>query len=70
VLQCLQVLVLHGTADPICEASDAANLAHHIAGATLLEVEGADHWYSGQEQQLLEAITQFAVEAGRDKGLC
>lgn len=65
----LQVLVLHGTSDPICEASDAANLARHIAGSQLLEVEGADHWFKGCQQQLLDAVTAFAVAAGREKGL-
>jgi pimeloyl-ACP methyl ester carboxylesterase len=66
----LQVLVMHGACDPICEASDAANLARHIAGSELVEVEGADHWYKGRQQQLLDAVTVFAVKAGREKGLC
>lgn len=66
----LQVLVMHGATDPICEASDAANLAQHIKGSTLLEVEGADHWYKGKQQQLLDAVTEFVLQAGREKGLC
>jgi pimeloyl-ACP methyl ester carboxylesterase len=71
LLACLlQVLVMHGACDPICEAADAANLAAHIAGSELLEVEGADHWYKGRQQQLLDAVTAFALRAARTKGMC
>lgn len=66
----LQVLVLHGACDPICEASDAANLARHITGSHLQEVEGADHWFKGCEQQLLDAVEVFALAAGLEMGLC
>jgi pimeloyl-ACP methyl ester carboxylesterase len=65
-----QVLVLHGAADPICEASDAANLARHIKGSQLVDVEGADHWFKDRQQQLLDAVSTFAVHAGHEQGLC
>lgn len=67
---CTQVLVLHGQADPICEASDVENLASHIAGSQLVVGEGADHWWKDMQQQLLDAVTTFVVAAGRQKGLC
>lgn len=66
----LQVLVMHGESDPICEAADAANLARHISGSELLEVAGADHWYKDRQQQLLEAVRAFVLRAGREKHLC
>jgi alpha/beta superfamily hydrolase len=66
----MQVLVMHGETDPICEAADAAKLSRHIAGSQLLEVPGADHWYKGKQQQLLEAVGAFVVQAGREKNLC
>lgn len=59
------VLVMHGAADPICQQSDAEQLARSIAGAQLVVVEGADHWYNNMEQQLLEAVEHFAVSAWR-----
>lgn len=62
--------MLHGQADPICEASDAANLASHISGSQLFVGEGADHWWKDRQQQLLEAVAEFVVAAGREKGLC
>ena len=49
----VQVLVVHGADDPICEASDASNLAANIAGAQLVQVEGADHWFKGCLAELL-----------------
>ncbi|WIA21686.1 hypothetical protein OEZ85_000855 [Tetradesmus obliquus] len=55
------VLVLHGACDPICEASDAAQLAGDIAGSQLVEVEGADHWFAGRQQQLLQAVEGFVL---------
>lgn len=61
---------MHGESDPICEAADAANLARHITGSQLLEVQGADHWYKDRQQQLLEAVGAFALQAGHEKHLC
>ncbi|KAF6263728.1 Alpha/Beta hydrolase protein [Scenedesmus sp. NREL 46B-D3] len=57
------VLVLHGCTDPICEAADAVQLAHSIAGSQLMEVEGADHWFAGRQQQLLHAVEAYLVHA-------
>lgn len=59
-----RVLVLHGGADPICEASDAAGLAAAIGpGARLVVVEGADHWWAGKRAELLREVTAFLAEA-------
>jgi pimeloyl-ACP methyl ester carboxylesterase len=63
------VLVVHGGSDPICQASDAAALAHAIAGAELFVVEGADHWFRGRQQQLLDAVSQFVAAGAQRAGL-
>jgi alpha/beta superfamily hydrolase len=34
-----------------------------LAGSQLVEVEGADHWFAGRQQQLLQAVEDFVVNA-------
>eukprot|EP00775_Hariotina_reticulata_P005302 gene5302-5537_t len=54
------VLVVHGAADPICQASDAAALANNIPGAQLRVIDGANHWFKGCFGQLAAAVEGFA----------
>lgn len=32
-----------------------------LAGSQLVEVEGADHWFAGRQQQLLQAVEGFVL---------
>jgi alpha/beta superfamily hydrolase len=34
-----------------------------LAGSQLVEVEGADHWFAGHQQQLLQAVEAFVVDS-------
>ncbi len=64
-------LVVHRTADRICDVHNGRYLAEHISGARYLELPGADHlpWAGGEN--VLDAMLAFlaeqsVLEASRD----
>jgi hypothetical protein len=52
-------LVVHRTDDPLVQVDEARYIADRIPGATLEVLPGADHFVSGDPEQLIEAIEPF-----------
>jgi pimeloyl-ACP methyl ester carboxylesterase len=52
-------LVLHRAGDAVVEIGGSRYLADHIPGARFEELEGADHFVSGDPDQILDAIGRF-----------
>ena len=58
-------LVTHRTGDALFDVREAQYIAARIAGSTLLELEGSDHFVSGDPAQLLDAIEPFIAATPR-----
>lgn len=58
-------LVLHRTGDALFDLRDAHYLAEHIADAALLELDGSDHFVSGNPDQILAATEPFVSAVPR-----
>ena len=58
-------LVLHRKDDALFSVDEAVYLAEHIPGAELRILEGADHFVSGDPEQLIEAIEPFVASDRR-----
>lgn len=54
-------LILHRTGDPIIPVEWARQLAEGIAGSTLIEAEGADHFSYVGEQDWLDHVERFVT---------
>ena len=54
-------LVLHRSGDAMFSVEEARYLAARIPGATLVELSGADHFVSGDPDQILDAIEPFVA---------
>jgi esterase/lipase len=54
-------LVLHRAHDALFSTEEARYLAERIPGATLQELEGADHFVSGNPDQILDAVEPFVA---------
>jgi pimeloyl-ACP methyl ester carboxylesterase/DNA-binding winged helix-turn-helix (wHTH) protein len=52
-------LVLHRSGDALFSVEEARYLADRIPGARLVELSGADHFVSGDPDQILDAIEPF-----------
>jgi pimeloyl-ACP methyl ester carboxylesterase len=52
-------LVVHRRGDALFKIEEARYLADHIPGATLCELDGADHFVAGDPGQILDAIEPF-----------
>jgi len=52
-------LVLHRRSDPLFRVEEAQYIADHIPGARLVLLDGADHFVSGDPDQLLDAMEPF-----------
>ncbi|MEU4604501.1 alpha/beta fold hydrolase [Kribbella sp. NPDC023972] len=52
-------LVLHRVGDPLVDVGGAHFLAEHIPGARLELLDGADHFVSGNPDQILDSIERF-----------
>ena len=55
----LPTLVLHRTGDQVCPIEGSRWMAGQIAGATMIELEGDDHFVSGDPDQILDAVEPF-----------
>ena len=55
----LPTLVLHRTGDQVCPIEGSHWMAGQIAGATMIELEGDDHFVSGDPDQILDAFEPF-----------
>ena len=53
-------LILAGTNDSYCPAPDFARLGGRLPSATLVSIEGADHFFFGKLFPLGEAVAQWA----------
>jgi class 3 adenylate cyclase/alpha-beta hydrolase superfamily lysophospholipase len=61
-------LVIHRTEDQMVPIQHGQYLASHIAGAELVQVEGADHpYWSGNGEDLLEPIERFLTGSARPR---
>jgi pimeloyl-ACP methyl ester carboxylesterase/DNA-binding winged helix-turn-helix (wHTH) protein len=54
-------LVLHRSHDAMFSVEEARYLADRIPGATFVELSGADHFVSGDPDQILDAIEPFVA---------
>jgi pimeloyl-ACP methyl ester carboxylesterase len=55
-------LVLHRRGDRAVRIGAGRYLAKHIAQASFIELDGADHWaFAGDQQPVLAAIQQFVA---------
>lgn len=52
-------MTIHGDADEIIPLADAKTLDAAIRSHTLVVVEGADHFYSAHQQQMISEIVQW-----------
>ena len=55
----LPTMLLHRTGDQLCPVDGSRWMAGQIAGATMIELEGDDHFVSGNPDQILDAIEPF-----------
>jgi pimeloyl-ACP methyl ester carboxylesterase len=58
-------LVLHRKGDHMFQIGEAEYIAERIPGATLQLLDGADHFVSGDPDQLLDAIEPFVTQLPR-----
>lgn len=58
---CCQVLTIHGSADEIVPAEDAQEFAKRIPKHTLRIIEGADHNYKLQQNELAALVVSFLL---------
>ena len=58
-------LVLHRTGDALFSAEEARYLAEHLHDATLVELDGVDHFVAGNPDQILDAIEPFISSTPR-----
>ncbi|KAL0713758.1 hypothetical protein Bca4012_020736 [Brassica carinata] len=54
-----RVLTVHGSEDEIIPVEDAREFAKIIANHKLEIVEGADHWYTKHQSQLVSTVIEF-----------
>jgi len=52
-------LVVHRREDPVVRLENGRYLAEHIPHARLVELDGADHFVSGDPDQILDPVEQF-----------
>ena len=52
-------LVVHRTGDRLCTVAESEYMAAQIPGATMIELEGEDHFVSGNPDQILDAFEPF-----------
>lgn len=56
----LPVLIMHRREDPIIDVAQARYMASHIPSATLIELDGADHWpWIGDSRAPVDHIERF-----------
>ena len=56
-------LVVHRTGDQMVKVQDGRYLAAHIPGAMLVELPGADHFVSGDPDQIVDPIEEFIASS-------
>jgi pimeloyl-ACP methyl ester carboxylesterase len=57
----LPTLVVHRTGDQVCPVAGSRWMAGQITGSTMIELEGSDHFVSGDPDQILDAIEPFVA---------
>ena len=55
----LPTLLVHRTGDQLCPIGGSRWMAGQIAGSTMIELDGADHFVSGNPDQILDAFEPF-----------
>lgn len=57
-------LIVHGSADPLVPLTQSQNLATHLPRSLLLEIDGADHQFSNEEDytHMVQSIADFLIE--------
>jgi len=55
----LPTLLVHRTGDQLCPIGGSRWMAGQIAGSTMIELEGYDHFVSGNPDQILDAFEPF-----------
>ena len=58
-------LVLHRRQDAVVLVENGRYLAEHIPNAQLVELDGADHFVSGNPDQILDPVERFLRVPGR-----
>jgi len=62
----MPALVLHRTGDALFSVEEARYLADRLPNADLVELDGADHFVSGNPAQILDAIEPFVVATPKE----
>lgn len=55
----IPTLIVHGTTDDVVPLENSRELNKIILNSKLVEVEGANHGYTGKEKEAAEAVTNF-----------